>query len=210
MVPLFAIESGMLSFAHWCIVLSYIIALAGCAGYMKDTIQGRTKPNQATWFLWTLAPVLSFCTALAARANIWSVAIIALSALVCGLILLSSLVNQQSYWRLDRWDILCGVCSLLALCFWLGLHDPLVGMAMAIFADAFASLPTLRKAWSFPETETGWTYITGLTSTILCIPATAAWDLPNFGYTIYLLAINGLLIIFCFRKRVFAVAVRAA
>lgn len=198
----FPLQSGM-SIAHWLVILSYIVALTGCAGYMRDTIQGRTKPNRASWFLWTLAPVLSFCTALAAHANIWSVAIIVLSGLVCGLIFLASLVNRQSYWKLDQWDILCGLCSLSALGFWLVLHDPIVGLILAIAADAFASIPTLRKAWTHPETETGWTFITGFTSTVLCIPATTAWDLPNFGFTVYLLVINGLLIAFCFRKRVF-------
>ncbi len=39
-------------------MLSIIISLFGAYKYTLDTINGKTKPNRISWFLWAIAPLI--------------------------------------------------------------------------------------------------------------------------------------------------------
>jgi len=44
------------------------------------------------------------------------------------LVFLSSFVNRKSYWKLEKFDYICGIFSLLALIGWRMTNEPLVAI----------------------------------------------------------------------------------
>lgn len=188
--------------AHWLVVLSAFLHIVGSFAYIRDTLAGRTKPNRVSWSLWALASFIGTGAALAAHADPWTTIRIFMVGFIPFVIFLSSFINAQSYWKLTRFDMLCGLCSLIALFVWLGIDAPKYAILIAALGDGFACLPTLKKAWQFPETETGSQFIMSLLATLLLIPSIPAWNIENTAFQIYLVIADTLLIIAVYRKRI--------
>ena len=189
---------------HWLVVISALVSIAGSAAYIRDTLRGKTKPNLVTWSMWALAPLIGAGAALSAGADGWVTTRIFLAGFLPLLVVLVAFANPKSYWKLTFFDFLCGACSLLALIAWLSFGLAVSAILLAAIGDGFAALPTLRKAWRFPETETGAAYIAGLLSTLLVLPSIPVWNIENSAFQIYLLTANTLLIGLVYRKAILA------
>lgn len=190
-----------LSFAHWLVVLSACITILGATAYIRDTLQGKTKPNRVSWALWALAPLIGTGAALSANADVWATIRIFLAGFLPLLVFLASFVNRRSYWKLTTFDAVCGFFSLLALAAWGIVGIPRLAILLAATGDGFAALPTIRKAWKYPETETGITYITGFIAALLILPSIPTWNIENSAFQIYLLIATSVLSFAVYRKR---------
>jgi hypothetical protein len=192
-----------LSFAHWLIVLSAFLSIAGSSVYIRDTLKGTTKPNRVSFSMWALAPLVGTAAAFSIHADVWVIIRIFLSGLMPLLIFFASFINPQSYWKLSLFDLLCGVCSVFALVLWLFVDSARTAILFAALGDGFACIPTLRKAWLYPETETGISYVTSFFSVLLVIPSITIWNIENSAFQIYLLIANALLLFAIYRKKIY-------
>ena len=186
---------------HVLVMISALITLAGASAYVKNTLSGKTKPNLVSWSLWALAPLIGAAAAMAIGADPWVTVRIFLAGFLPLLVVIASLINPHSYWKLTRFDAICGICSLAAIILWVSLDAARGAIVLAAIGDGFASLPTIRKAWQFPETETGLAFVASLTSTILILPSIPAWNIENSAFQIYLLIVNTILVASVYRKR---------
>ena len=190
-----------LSWPHWLVLLSVVLSIVGSYAYIRDTLKGTTKPNRVSFSMWALAPLIGTAAAISADADIWATVRIFMAGFMPLLIFLFSFVNPQSYWRLSLFDFLCGFCSVVAIAVW-GLVDaPRMAILFAAIGDGFASLPTIRKAWWYPETETGLAYIMSFISALIIIPSIPVWNIENASFQVYLLTANTLLLFAVYRKR---------
>ena len=183
------------------VILSVFVTIAGAAAYIRDTLLGISKPNRVSWSMWALAPLIGTAAALSAHADPWATVRVFLAGFLPMLVFLASFVNPKSYWKLTFFDLLCGAFSLLALIVWVVVNSPKSAILLAAIGDGFASLPTIRKAWKFPETETGITYVASFLAVVLIIPSIPRWDIENSAFQIYLLTANTLLLLAVYRKR---------
>ena len=189
-----------MTFPQSLVIVSALLLLWGGYACLRDTLAGRTKPNRVTWFLWALAPLVSFGAAFSADADNWASVRVLVGGVVPAVIFLGSFVNKNSYWRLTRFDWLCGGLSLTALLFWQFVNSPLIAVLLATAANAFASIPTFIKAWNFPETETRLIFIASFLSAILIIPAIPVWTIANSAFQMGLMVTTGALLLAIYRK----------
>jgi hypothetical protein len=188
-----------LSIAHWFVLLSALISLSGAAAYIRDMFRGKSKPNLVTWGLWAFAPLVATGAALSADADYWATARIFMAGFGPLLIFCAAFIVRKGFWKLSGFDYACGVLSLVALAAWLGAGSPLVAILLAAVADLLATLPTIVKAWKFPETETFYTYFVGLFTASIVIPAIPVWNIENAAFQLYLLVANTLLCLIILR-----------
>ena len=188
---------------HWLVVISIGIGLAGAAAYIRDIRKGTTKPNLVTWFLWAIAPLIGTGAAISAHADIWGTARIFLAGFIPLIVICFAFANKRSYWKLGRFDYLCGTFSLLALIIWLSVGLPKIAIVFAALADGFAAIQTIRKAWRHPETETGITHVSSLLGVLLVLPSIPNWQVENWAFQAYLVVCNSLLVIAVYRNRIF-------
>lgn len=178
------------SIGHILVGISMCLSIAGAVPYVRDTLQGRTQPNRVTWSLWAAAPIIAAAASVAAGGDIWT----ALRTLIAGIapliVVFVSFLNSRAYWRLGPFDFGCGVLSIIALVAWLMTDSPRLAVLLAATADGVASLPTLRKAWRNPESETRVTFLFGLISNCILLPSIPVWNIENAAFPLYLLAIN--------------------
>ncbi len=179
-----------ISLAHWLVILSALISLSGAYAYIKDMFRGKSKPNLVTWGLWAFAPLIATGAAFSAHADIWATARIFMSGFGPFLVFFSAFIIKQGYWKLSRFDYICGVLSIVSISAWLLADSPLLAILLAATADLLATLPTLIKAWKYPETETLYTYIVGIFTATIIIPAIPIWNIENAAFQVYLMIAN--------------------
>lgn len=171
----------------------------GCSRYAIDTYKGITKPNRVTWFLWFLAPVIAFFAELDK-----GVTLVSLMTLSVGLsplvVLIVSFTNKNAYWELRPLDYLCGFLSLVGITLWLVFREGNIAIVLAIAADLFAALPTLAKAWKYPETETVAAYSMAIINSAIALLVIKHWTVANYGFPVYIFIVNILFTYFIFFK----------
>ena len=189
-----------MTFPQLLVVVSVLLMVWGAYDYLRDTLAGKTKPNRVSWSLWALAPLISLGAAFDANADVWASIRVLVGGVVPAVIFLASFINKNSYWRLGRFDWFCGGLSLAALVFWQLADSPLVAVLLATAANTLATIPTLVKAWNYPETESRLIFITSFTSAILIIPAIPVWTIANSAFQIGLMLTTGALLVAIYRK----------
>lgn len=165
------------------------IQFIGGSIYVWETLKGRVQPNRMTFFLWSLAPLIGTVAAVIDGVG-WAILPVFMAGFMPLLVLIASFFNKAAYWQLGTFDYYCGAFSLLALVFWAITQQPIVAIFLAATADGLAALPTLKKAWQFPETENVAPYITAFVAVALGLFAIEEWNPSEYLFSMYLLAIT--------------------
>ncbi len=143
------------------IFLAALLSFAGTYGYIRDTLRGDTSPNRVTWGLWAIEGLLAFVVEIQQHVGLAS-----LTTLMLGLmpfvIVMVSFKNPHSVWKIGRFDLFCGLISLAGLVFWGLVNEPTVALISFVAADQIAALPTVRKAWIAPSTESPRVFFLGV------------------------------------------------
>jgi len=142
------------------VFLGIAVSLTGGGSYIRDTLRGLTSPNRVTWSLWALEGLLGFVVERQEHVGLASVMTLFLG-LVPLAVVLASFRNTRSYWRIGRFDAICGVVSLLGILCWSLSSRPTLALVAFVAADSLAGLPTLRKALLSPSSESAWAFYAG-------------------------------------------------
>jgi len=189
-------------FAHFLVIVATIISLFGASFYIKDTLKGTTKPNRVSWFFWAFIPLLGVTASISNGADLWASFRVFIAGLIPLMVFLASFVNRNSYWKLTKLDIICGLFCIAGIVIWAFIDSPKLAIVIFATADGFAALPTIVKAWKFPETETKLTYIAASISMIIVIPSIPVWNIENAAFQVYLMVVNTLLLFAVYRKSI--------
>lgn len=142
------------------IYLAALLSFAGTYGYIRDTLRGDTSPNRVTWGLWAIEGLLAFVVEIQQHVGLAS-----LTTLMLGLmpfvIVMASFKNPRSVWKIGRFDLFCGLISAAGLLFWGFVNEPTVALISFVAADQIAALPTVRKAWIAPTSESARVFFLG-------------------------------------------------
>jgi hypothetical protein len=142
------------------VYLAMLLAAIGGYGYIRDTLRGVTSPNRVTWSLWGLEGILAFGVEMQQHVGLASWMTLMLGLVPC-VVVFASFKNPHGVWRIGAFDIFCGSISLAGLVFWALVNEPTIALVSFVCADTVAALPTLRKSWLAPETESPRVFIMG-------------------------------------------------
>lgn len=176
------------------IFIGAILSLVGSLNYVINTLKGKTKPNRVTWFLWALAPLIAFSAEIQK-----GVGLPALMTFMVGfgplMVFIASFVNKQSYWKITKFDIVCGALSILGLLVWAVLREGNIAIAMTIVADLLAALPTVVKSYKEPKTESSLLFLFASINATITLLAVKVWDFAHVAFPMYILLICSLLFV---------------
>ncbi len=183
------------------VMFGAFVSFLGIASYFKDTIQGKTKPNRVTWFIWAVAPLIATVASISDGVR-WEVLPVFMAGFGPLLIFLASFANKKAYWKLARLDYVCGLFSVLALILWGITREPAVAVLFTILSDLFAGIPTIVKIWKYPETENVAPFTTGLFASLTSFTAIRVWNFTSYAFPAYLAMIALIEIGAYYRKRI--------
>lgn len=184
------------------IYLGIIFYIIGYYSYFKGMFVGQTRPNLVSWFLWMLAPFIGVFFQLKAGAGLS-----ALPVFMAGfgplLVLLVSFWKKNGYWQITSFDIICGSFSFLALIFYTITHDLAISILFAILSDAIAFIPTFKKSWTNPESESGLLYLSSAFINVIGLLVIHDWSFTIYSFGVYLVVFNIAESILLYRKKIF-------
>jgi len=134
------------------VYLAAALSLVGAYGYIRDTLRGDTSPNRVTWSLWGVEGVLAFFVEVQQHVGLAALMTLMLGLVPCAVVV-ASFRNPRGVWKLGAFDYLCGAVSIGGLVFWALVNEPTVALVSFVAADQLAALPTIRKSWLAPTTE---------------------------------------------------------
>lgn len=184
------------------IYIGVIISVIAYVFYLKDVINGQIKPNLVSWFIWALAPLIGVFFQLKAGAGL-SVIPVFIAGFGPLLVLIFSVLNKKAYWKINSFDLICGAFSLVALIIYIMTKNLAISIIFAIISDGLAAVPTLVKAWKFPETEKAYVYWTGILNNILGLLIIKNWVFSVYSFGIYFILINMALIFSIYGRKFF-------
>lgn len=170
----------------------YIGALIGSIGsiaYIIGTLKGTIQPHRVSFLLWAIAPFIAFAAQVQQGVGIESVMTFSFGFFPL-LIFIASFVNKKATWNASKFDLVCGGLSILGLLMWQITKVGNVAIFFSILADALAAIPTLIKAYKYPETEEGWPWLTTWFGSILALFTVSTITFANSGFTIYVIIVN--------------------
>lgn len=169
-------SAGLLEF--WAFILYYI-----------SILNGKTRPNRATWFVLTVVGVLIVMSyyASGARDTLWVPISYAVGPFIA--FLLSLKYGEGGFTPFDRF---CLLACLVSIVFWKISHSPAMTLFANLLIDFFGLLPTIRKAYLDPKSEDRAAWSVTSLSNFLNILAVGSWTFVIGFYPVYMFLVNGL------------------
>lgn len=164
--------------------------------YVRDLLMRKIQPHPYSWFIWGLTATIMFALQAfnGGGAMAWSTLTVGLiSFVICGLAWRAG--GKLVITRHDR--IVLGV-AFIAIVLWLYADEPTLSMLLLVSADILGFIPSIRKTWRDPysETVTMW-IINGFrhsfnilaisTYSLLTLADPTVWAIANFGFVVMVL-----------------------
>lgn len=127
------------------IILAYI-------PYIKDILNGKTKPHVYSWFISALVTFIAFGVQISNGAS-WG-AVPTFTGAMAGFIIFGLSLHGHKRAAITKSDSFFLMMALIATGLWLIVDQPLLSVIIVSLIDMLAFAPTLRKSWKRPDQET--------------------------------------------------------
>jgi len=171
------------------VIAGTLLGAMGTIVYLVATVKGKVKPNRVSFLLWSLVPFIAFSAQIDQGVGLEALMTFSTGFLPL-LVFFASFVNKEAEWKITVFDLFCGALSLAGLGLWAITREGNVAILLSIVADTFAAIPTLVKAYRFPETEIGWPWLTTSAGVVLTLLTLQTFTFANSGFIIYILVLN--------------------
>lgn len=170
-----------------------ILALISSIIYVKDIFKGNTKPHIYTWFVWTVVTSIAFIGQYVSGAG-WGALPTFISALVCVLVTILCLFGFGTK-DVTKTDSFFLVSSVSIIFIYIFTEDVLISVLLATVIDILAFIPTMRKTWSAPESESLLSMYVDSIKHSLSIFAMSSYGFVNIVYPVGILLIKIIIIL---------------
>lgn len=178
--------------------LGVLCVIAAYFPYLRDMFKGLTKPHAYTWLIWFITQGTA-SVAMVLNGAGWGSAPFIIGTVLVFLVFV--LCFKYGTRNITRSDTVILILALLSILLWWQTSNALLAVIMASAIDGFGYLPTYRKLWSEPWSETlsAWNLI--IASYIFGILALAEFSVITALYGITLMSASILLVIFALLRR---------
>ena len=132
-----------------------ILVLVGYVPYIRDIFKGKTTPHAFTFLIWTLSTAVSFFLQIKGGAGpgAW----ITCAGVIFQLFIFCLCLRYGTK-NVTRSDVFFLILALISLGLWLLVDQPVAAIILAVLVEIFGFIPTVRKSWHEPYSETLFTY----------------------------------------------------
>ncbi len=180
-------------------IIATLIGLFSYIPYFRDLILKKTKPHVFTWLIWGVLTAIAFVAQLSANGGP--------GAWVNGITTITCFVNvgfalKYGKKNIKPIDVLCLSLAVIAICWWIFAKDALVSIILVTIADILGFIPTFRKAYSDPYSETLITYFLSSTKYLISLFALINFSQVTIIFPLYLVIANSTFGVFSLIRRV--------
>ncbi|MFA6386521.1 MAG: hypothetical protein WCW04_02005 [Candidatus Paceibacterota bacterium] len=180
------------------IIMSVVVValtFIGYAPYIRDVIKNKTTPHSFTWLVWSFATGITFALQISGGAGLGALATLSATIICFSIFILGVIKKNKDIVYLDF--VFLGF-SFVALFLWVVVKQPVFSIILIVLVDVLGFLPTVRKSWKNPHSETLFSYKLNVIRQILTIFALqqysiltwlspAVWAIVNLLFSIMLI-----------------------
>ncbi len=128
------------------------LALFSSYLYIRDIFRGNTRPHTYTWLIWSIVTTIAFLGQWVSGGGpgSWATGV---AAVVTIFTLFLSLKGGYGTKDITNFDKVCLVLAILSILPWVLTKNVLWSVLLATLIDLIAFLPTMRKTWYAPKSE---------------------------------------------------------
>lgn len=171
-------------------IIAACMAIVGNVPYLRDVISRRVQPHPYTWLVWTIVSAVTFFGAVQKGAGVGAIPTGA-AEIFTVIIFFFSL--QYGFKQIKRIDTYFLIVALLGLIPWALTKDPTLSVIIVVSIDFVAFIPTLRKTWQHPKTETPILYSMNVTRHILTLFSLQAYNIATTLHSIVMIILNSIM-----------------
>lgn len=178
--------------------IAVLMVFIGYIPYLRDSIKGKTKPHMFSWLVGMTISFIAFGLQIQDKAG--PGAFVTLSAaIISAVILVLAIKNEDK--DITKIDFVALLLSGGALAFWLIAKDPVISTIFVILAETLSFLPTVRKSWSDPYSETLSSYVINSIRFTIALVALHNYSFVSMGYPVTWLFLNGAFALILIHRR---------
>lgn len=147
--------------------------------YIIDILRRRTKPNRATWLIWTILGVLILLSYKSIGAQDTLPVAIAGAIGPFAILFLSIRYGEGGTSELDIAGLIGSAVGLGA---WWFTTNPFIGLILFLLTDWVGAALTIAKTWEDPSGESLPAWLLWLASSVLQLVALSSWDIHFLIY----------------------------
>jgi hypothetical protein len=175
--------------------------ISGASGiwYFVTIVQGKTKPHLYTYIQWSLLTIILFAGQWVSDAGpgAWAALVAAITT-----IMVLPLCFKYGTRDITFGDTLALVLGLASIIPWILTENPFWSLILVNAIDAWAMLPTYRKTWNDPYSESLSPWLLTELKHVLVFSALRSYSLNTYLYPLQAFLVNGILIaIIVYRRR---------
>lgn len=173
-------------------IIASLIGMGCFVPYIRDIFKRKTTPHIYTWLIWTILQIVGVIAMLRNGAGIGVLAL-ATGSVICGYV--SFLCLKYGTKNINTFDLLCLLGALVSIVVYVVMKDPLFSIILISAIDFVGSLPTLRKAYVEPYSETVSMFAIFSISGVFTMLALSNYTVVTSLYPLTLIGINVILTI---------------
>lgn len=179
-------------------IIAVLLAIAGNIPYLVDILKGRVKPHAYTWFVWSVVSGIIFFGQLSKGAGVGVLPTAASEIFTITIFLLSLKYGFKHITKVDTFFLFLALAGLIP---WLLTNDPTVSVIIAVSIDLIAFIPTIRKTWLEPKTETPILFGMNVARHTLALFSLQAYNIATTLHSVVMIITNSLMTLLILRKK---------
>ncbi|MBP9818442.1 MAG: hypothetical protein KBC87_00545 [Candidatus Pacebacteria bacterium] len=158
----------------------------------------KTKPHLYTWLIWAITQGTAAVALIYGGGKFGSISLIIGTVLVCVIFIFTFKYGTKN---ITKGDTATLVVAMLAVIVWWQLKNPLLSVLMVSAIDGIGYIPTFRKSYKEPYSETVSFWILMALAAVLSILANAEYNLLTVTYLTVLAVANIIVASICVIRR---------
>lgn len=179
-------------------IIACIVETVSFFPYFKNIFSKKTKPHIYSWLIWTLTQGTA-ATGIWYGGGGWGGLGLSLATLLVFCIFLLSFKFGTK--NITKSDTIVLATAVTAIIVWWQLKNPVLAVLMVSAIDMLGYIPSFRKSYFEPWSETLTTWIGFIIADIFAIAALKNYNLLTLSYLVALLIANPILILICLVRR---------
>ena len=164
-----------------------LLAIIGNVPYVRSVLLKQVQPHAYTWFVWSIVSCIVFFGQVAKGAGVGAIPTAASEIFT---LIIFGLSLRYGFKGATRTDTFFLIAALLGLIPWYLTDDPTLSVVIAVSIDAIAFIPTLRKTWLLPKSETPLLYATNVLRHILMLVSLEKYNVATTLHSIVMIIVN--------------------
>jgi len=181
-------------------IVGIVIGVGSFVPYLRDVFSFKTRPHIYSWLIWLITEGTATLGAWYGGGGYGAINLTVMCVFIFGVFVISLKYGTKN---ITTFDTIVLVMAMLAILAWWGLHQPLLSIIMVSAIDVIGYVPSFRKSFQEPWSETVVAWVGFVVANMFALLALSQHNFLTMTYLISISSANVVLILVCLARRPF-------